>query len=155
MEGNLPAYLFSTVLGVLLVVSGILAYTGKYRAWLMLKSFLSGWPGLAGGYIGVMILLALYLPLIGESLPPILFLLAAAFTFLSMAIGIIGMFWLPSFLLPAWIKETRDRMKRGEDELSQALKPGGTLHGRLGVDTKHTDWNEMKKKPWKPRGGKE
>lgn len=155
MEDNLPAYLFGTALGILLVVSGILAYTGKYRAWLMLKSFFPGWPGLAGGYIGVFMLLALYLPLIGESLPPILFLLAAAVTFLSLALGIIGMFWLPNFLLPQWIREQKRRMARGEDKFSQAMKPGGALHGRLGVDTKHTEWNEMNKKPWTPDDGTE
>lgn len=155
MEDNLPAYLFGTALGVLLVVSGILAYTGKYRAWLMLKSFFPGWPGLAGGYIGVMILVALYLAPLLETMPPLLSLLVAAVLFLSLALGIIGMFWLPGFLLPAWVKETRNRMRRGEDKYSQAMKPGGALHGRLGVDTKHTEWNEMKKKPWTPDDGTE
>ena len=155
MDDNLPAYLVGTALGILLVVSGILAYTGKYRAWLMLKSIFPGWPGLAGGYLGLMILLALYLPPVLDSWPPLLALLVVAVLFLSMEVVIVGMFWLPNFLLPPWVREQKRRMARGEDKFSQAMKPGGALHGRLGVDTKHVEWNEMKKKPWTPDDGTE
>lgn len=133
MESNPLGFAIAVGLGVLLVVSGILAYTGKYKGWLMLKSFLPGWPGLAGGFIGVMILLAVFMPLAGDALPPVLFLLLAAVLFCSMLLGIVGMFWLPRFLLPGWIREQQEEMRRGEDAFSQAMRPGGALHGRLGV----------------------
>ncbi|MFC7400858.1 hypothetical protein [Citricoccus sp. GCM10030269] len=133
MESNPLGFAIAVGLGVLLVASGVLAYTGHYKGWLMLKSFLPGWPGLAGGYIGVMILLAVFLPLVGDAMPPLLFLVFAAVLFVSMLIGIIGMFWMPRFLLPQWVKETQDEMRRGEDTFSQAMRPGGALYGRLGV----------------------
>lgn len=133
MESNPLGFAIAVGLGVLLVVSGVLAYTGHYKGWLMLKSFLPGWPGLAGGFIGVMILLAVFLPMVGDALPPALYLLLAAVLFGSMIIGIIGMFWLPRFLLPGWIREQQEEMRRGEDAFSQAMRPGGALHGRLGV----------------------
>lgn len=130
---NLPAIIIGTVLVGVLIVSGVLAYTGRYKGWLMLKSFLPGWPGLAGLYLGVGIGLVVVLPSVMDALPPLLVLLAGALAFGSLLIGIVGMFWLPRFLLPGWVREQQDQMRRGEDAFSTAMQPGGALYGRLGV----------------------
>lgn len=123
------------VFGLVNLVAGILAYRGRYRAWLVLKgSFLPGWPGLASLYFGVAFILIGLGPLVLEYAPPLLQLAHFFLLFPALVVGIIAMFWLPSFMLPAWVKETRRKIKAGEDRLSQALAPGGALHGRLGVN---------------------
>lgn len=124
--------------GLVNFIAGILAYRGRYRAWLILKgSFLPGWPGLASLYLGVAFLLIGSGPLVLAYAPPILQLAHFFLLFPSLAVGIIAMFWLPSFMLPEWVKETRRKIKKGEDRLSQALAPGGALYRRLGVDPEH------------------
>lgn len=60
--------------------------------------------------------------------------------FPSLLLGILSLFWLPRFLLPQWIKDDIKEIRRGDDLLSQALKPGGSLHGRLGVPPE--EWPE-------------
>jgi hypothetical protein len=143
--------LVAVVFGLILVISGVLAYTGRYRSWLMLKSFLPGWPGLAGGYIGLMVLLAVFVQPLIDTLPGPLLLVVAAVAFGSMLLGIIGMFWLPRLLLPGWIREQQDQMVRGEDRFSRATRPGGALHGRLGVD--RDPRMDRKNEDWRPHGG--
>ncbi|GAA3697866.1 hypothetical protein GCM10022377_08470 [Zhihengliuella alba] len=131
---------FAILLGIggVSFVSGVLAYRGKYVAWLALKSFFPGWPGLAGLYIGAAILSGAGAAVILQAMPEgnivrALLGLLLIFTMIAGAIiGIIGMFWLPRFMLPQWVKDTIDEIKRGEDPLSQALRPGGSLYGRLG-----------------------
>lgn len=142
--------LLAVLFGLVLLISGILAYTGRYRSWLVLKSFLPGWPGLAGGYIGAMVLLAMFAVPVLDVLPAPLSFLLAVLLFACLLIGIIGMFWLPRFLLPPWIREQQDQMRRGEDRFSQAMKPGGALHGRLGVD--RDPRMDHKDEEWRPRG---
>lgn len=131
-----------TVLGamsVVLIVSGILAYRDKYVAWLALKSFFPGWPGLAGLYLGIafasLLVLSVLMDVASRENPllGLLVLVLFAVFVVSLLTGIIGMFWLPKFLLPAWIQETVDEIRRGDDPLSRDLRPGGKLHGRLGV----------------------
>ncbi|MEE1620469.1 hypothetical protein ACQ7DA_04415 [Zafaria sp. J156] len=126
--------------GTVLVVAGVLADRGRYKAWLVLKSFLfPGWPGLASLYLGIAFLAIAGAGFVMEHAPPLVFLLFALVLFASMVLGIVGMFWLPSLMLPAWVKETRRRLAAGEDRLSRALRPGGALHGRLGVDAPGDD----------------
>lgn len=126
-------FLVMSILGALLIVSGYFAYRGKYVAWLQLKSILPGWPGLAGLYLGIWMVL---FPVVGwllEVAKP-LGAVVAVFAWLpSLLLGLIGLFWLPRFLLPQWIKDDIEEIRRGEDPLSQALKPGGSLYGKLGV----------------------
>jgi hypothetical protein len=121
-------------IGAISFVSGILAYQGKYKSWLVLKSFLfPGWPGLAGLYVGLGIMMASLSGLVVDAgTPGFLIFLWVVVMFASMVTGIIGMFWLPRFMWPSWIKETADKMRRGEDAYSQAMKPGGSLYGKLG-----------------------
>ncbi|MFC4333801.1 hypothetical protein [Salininema proteolyticum] len=126
-------------MSAVLIVSGVLAYRQKYVAWLALKSFLPGWPGLAGLYLGMAFAAILVLKSMldigveGNAVLALAYLVLFAVFALSLAIGIIGMFWLPHFLLPRWVKEMVDEIERGEDPLSRDLRPGGRLHGRLGV----------------------
>ena len=128
---NVPALIFGIVLVAILIVGGVLAYTGRYKGWLLLKPIFPGWLGLDQLYLGVGIAMILLYSVVGDRLPPLVVLLAVAVA--GMVVGVVGMFWLPSFLPPAWIKRTRERMRRGEDALSQAMRPGGALYGRLGV----------------------
>ncbi|NUL46924.1 hypothetical protein F7P69_17215 [Cellulosimicrobium funkei] len=122
------------ILGGVTFISGILAYQGRYKSWLVLKSFLApGWAGLASLYLGMGLLL------IGAGgfaastdLPDVIVVVCGALGFPSLVLGIIGFFWLPRFLWPRWLKDTQQEMDRGEDKLSQAMKPGGALYGRLG-----------------------
>lgn len=79
---------------------------------------------------------------VGDRLPPLLVLLLVV-AVVGMVMGVAGMFWLPSFFLPAWIKQTRERMRRGEDALSQAMRPGGALYGRLGVPSEQWPTDEQ------------
>jgi hypothetical protein len=122
------------VMGLICFVSGILAYQGRYRSWLVLKSFLfPGWPGLAGLYLGLaMMMLGLAAFLQSIDAPGFVMVLWLVITAPSMVIGIVAMLWLPRFLWPQWIKDTADEMRRGEDAYSLAMKPGGSLYGRLG-----------------------
>ncbi|WP_157975655.1 hypothetical protein [Brachybacterium sp. YJGR34] len=145
-------WLGTTLLGAMsavLLVSGIMAYRGTYVSWLALKSFFPGWPGLAGLYLGiafadVLLMRALLdAALDGPLLLGIVYLLLFGILVASAMIGLIGMFWLPRFLLPLWVRETIDEIRRGEDPLSQALRPGGSLYGRLGVP---------RPRPPRPRG---
>ncbi|WP_102160559.1 hypothetical protein [Zhihengliuella halotolerans] len=135
---DLGFFLFLSSMSAILVVSGVMAYRGKYVMWLALKSFFPGWVGLASLYLGIAFMgLSIFMVL--EELDilhgPIMTLIGLAMagaTFVCLPIGIIGFFWLPRFMLPKWIKETEERIARGEDKLSQALRPGGSLYGRWG-----------------------
>lgn len=128
----------TAAIGLVNLISRIQAYRGRYRAWLMLKeAFFPGWPGLASLYLGVAFSLMSVAPLVMDHGPPLLKLIVFFTLFPSLALGIIAMFWLPSFMLPAWIKETRRKMKAGEDQFSKDMAPGGVLYGRLGVDPEH------------------
>lgn len=121
-------------MGLISFVAGILAYRGKYKSWLVLKSFLfPGWIGLASLYLGLALMmlgLAAFLQFIDA--PGFVMALWLVITAPAMVTGIIAMFWLPRFLWPRWLKDTEDEIRRGEDPLSQALKPGGSLYGKLG-----------------------
>jgi hypothetical protein len=120
-------------MGVVCFYGGILAYQGRYKSWLVLKSVFPGWIGLASLYLGVaMVMLALAPFLKAIDAPGIVAVLWLLVTAPSMIIGIIGCFWLPRFMWPQWMKETQREIDRGEDALSQALRPGGALYGRLG-----------------------
>lgn len=122
------------VLGLVNFVAGILAYRGRYRAWLVLKgSFLPGRPGLASLYLGLAFMLIGVGPLVLAFAPPLVQLVHFFLLFPTLAVGIVAMFWLPSVMLPAWVKDTRRKIASGEDRLSRALAPGGVLHGRLVV----------------------
>ncbi|MBG6085462.1 hypothetical protein [Zhihengliuella flava] len=127
------------VMSVVLIASGILAYRNKYVAWLALKSFFPGWPGLAGLYLGIAFASLLVLSVLmdvatrGNPLLGLVVLVLFAVFVTSLLTGIVGMFWLPKFLLPKWIEEMADEIRRGDDPLSRDLRPGGKLHGRLGV----------------------
>lgn len=140
--GRVSDWLPMAILGAMsavLIVSGVLAYRHKYVAWLALKSFFPGWPGLAGLYLGIAFAAMLVLSTMldaatgGNALIGLAVLVLFAVFVLSLITGIVGMFWLPRFLLPAWVKETIDEIRRGDDPLSRDLRPGGRLHGRLGV----------------------
>ena len=53
----------SFVFGLLNFIAGILAYRGRYQAWLMLKgSLMPGWPGLASLYLEVAFMLIAWGP---------------------------------------------------------------------------------------------
>ncbi|MGP5607615.1 hypothetical protein [Arthrobacter rhombi] len=128
----------SFVFGLLNFIAGILAYRGRYQAWLILKgSLLPGWPGLASLYLGVAFMMIGVGPLVLGYAPPLLQLAHFFLLFPCLVVGIISVFWLPSFMIPAWIKETRRRMRAGEDQYSKDMAPGGVLHGRLGVAARH------------------
>lgn len=125
----------TAAIGLVNLVGGIQAYRGHYRAWLILKGALvPGWPGLASLYLGVAFTMMSVAPLVMDHGPPLLKLIVFFTLFPSLVLGIIAMFWLPSFMLPAWIKETRRKMKAGEDQFSKDMAPGGVLYRRLGVD---------------------
>ncbi|WP_417217120.1 hypothetical protein [Arthrobacter sp.] len=126
----------AAALGLVNLVAGIQAYRGRYRAWLVLKgSIAPGWPGLASLYLGVFFVLISISGWILERGAAVLDFMVFVFAVPSLVVGIIAMFWLPSFMLPTWVKETRRKIRSGEDRLSRDLAPGGALYGRLGVDT--------------------
>lgn len=137
------------VIGLIGFVAGILAYQGKYKSWLVLKSFLfPGWPGLAGLYLGLAMMmfgLAAFLQVIDA--PGIVMALWLVITAPSAVIGIIAMFWLPRFLWPQWLKDTENEMRRGEDRFSQAMKPGGALYGKLGRP--RSEWPTETQDEWR------
>ncbi len=126
------------ILGVTCLVSGIMAYRGRYVSWLALKSILPGWAGLASLYLGAAFLALPAATFVLRAMPEgdvvraLLGLLLIGIMIAGAIIGIIGMFWLPRFMLPRWIKDTIDEIERGEDPLSKAVRPGGSLYGRLG-----------------------
>ncbi|WP_189349162.1 hypothetical protein [Zhihengliuella salsuginis] len=126
-------------MSAVLIVSGVMAYRQKYVAWLALKSFFPGWPGLAGLYLGIAIATILVLNSIldaataGNLLLGLAVLVLFAVFVLCLVTGIVGMFWLPRFLLPRWVEDMVEEIRRGDDPLSRDLRPGGRLHGRLGV----------------------
>ncbi|GHD04242.1 hypothetical protein GCM10008096_11330 [Zhihengliuella salsuginis] len=138
MSDWLPMAILGTMSAVL-IVSGVMAYRQKYVAWLALKSFFPGWPGLAGLYLGIAIATILVLNSIldaataGNLLLGLAVLVLFAVFVLCLVTGIVGMFWLPRFLLPRWVEDMVEEIRRGDDPLSRDLRPGGRLHGRLGV----------------------
>lgn len=143
-------FVVMAVIGAILVVSGYFAYRGKYVAWMLMKSFLPGWPGLAGLFLGIWMIL---FPVVGwliDVAKPLGALVVVFVWFPSLLLGIIGMFWLPRFLLPQWIKDDIEEIRRGEDPLSQALKPGGSLYGRLGVPKDQWPENQARGKHGNP-----
>ncbi|WP_349828625.1 hypothetical protein [Brevibacterium litoralis] len=137
MNDDLVPTAVLSVMSLVLVVSGVMAYREKYVSWLILKSFFPGWPGLAGLYLGIafgslLVLNTLMDSEVARGNIPLSLLVLFGVMVLGLVIGIVGMFWLPRFLLPRWVKETSDEIRRGDDPLSRDLRPGGKLYGRLG-----------------------
>lgn len=126
-------------MSAVLIVTGVMAYRQKYVAWLALKSFFPGWPGLAGLYLGIAFATILVLNSMldaatgGNLLLGLAVLALFAVFVLCLVTGIVGMFWLPRFLLPRWVRDMVEEIRRGDDPLSRDLRPGGRLHGRLGA----------------------
>ncbi|SDQ96683.1 hypothetical protein SAMN04489742_3288 [Arthrobacter crystallopoietes] len=110
--------LFVLPLGLFLLVCGLGMYTKKWPILIFADAFLPGHPGLAATYIGAWMATlpfgSWWLSWNVPVLPGVLSLLSTV----CMVIGLVGCFWMPRFMQPAWLKETEDEIKRGEDAYS-------------------------------------
>ncbi|MDK1326204.1 hypothetical protein [Arthrobacter sp. zg-Y1143] len=100
--------------GLLVMVPGLLVYSGRFRHYRAgLNILWTGEPALASTYIGAafalfpvtqFVIQPNVYPLIGLVFLPLYFLIAV--------IGILGNFWMPRPLQPKWIKEEKPREKQ-------------------------------------------
>lgn len=100
--------------GVLIMVPGLLVYNGRFRHYRKgLNTMWTGEPALASTYLGAALI---GIPVMGMVIRSdnlqIFGLLLVPAVFLSLAIGILGNFWMPRFMKPRWIKDADDEAKR-------------------------------------------
>lgn len=135
-QDDVKPYGGAVVFGVIFVIMGGLAYSGKWRSWstsrvLRVYRVLP----IALGWAGVGSLVLAVANVIPEPLAEILGFPALAF----IALCVPGMAWLPSFMLPRWYRlqrglERRARrdgtpeMRAAEQALSSSDASGGALH---------------------------
>lgn len=100
----LGATVFSLIFGVICLVLGVAAYTGRDKAWMITRSVLPGQSGPALLYLGIFFF---FLPIalaVMDILPPILSLLFSTSVLACLFIGVLGFFWLPRFMHPRWMR---------------------------------------------------
>ncbi|WP_404320521.1 hypothetical protein [Arthrobacter luteolus] len=109
----LSAILF--LLGIVPFVGGVLLYTKKFIALLILDSFMPGKPSLATTFLGAWLLLMAPQHFVNETGIDALIMPYSALLLGCLAIGLMGWFWMPKFLQPKWMKEGDKLEARGED----------------------------------------
>lgn len=119
--------LFLLPLGIFLLICGLGMYTNRWPVLLAVDGFFPGQAGLAATYIGIWMIMTTFSPLWLSSDAPIVAGLLSLVSLASLVVGIVGCFWMPRFMQPAWIEELDDRIARGEDAFSLKYgKQGGT-----------------------------
>lgn len=100
------------VVGVVFVVLGVLAYSGRWKGWIRTARGFGTFMGFAWLYLG----LALLVAGMAITLPAPAWLVAVLLGVAAMLllVAIVGFWWLPSFLQPAWFRRLRaDAIARG------------------------------------------
>jgi hypothetical protein len=101
---------FAALLGPILVIMGVLAYTGRWKGWIAVRRGYGSTMGFAWLYLGIAFTVAASAVAV-SSLRPLFFLLSAVAA-LFLMIAAVAMFWLPRALLPSWYIELRDGTDR-------------------------------------------
>ncbi|WZH36420.1 MAG: hypothetical protein PIR02_16910 [Microbacterium enclense] len=94
------------LVGVLFLVLGVIAYTGIWKGWIRVRRGFGSTIGFAWLWLGAAFTTAAVAVLVQA------YSRAAFFALLGVAavlliIAVVGAFWLPRFLLPAWYRTLR------------------------------------------------
>ncbi|MDW4572990.1 hypothetical protein R8Z57_09445 [Microbacterium sp. M3] len=97
--------LLAWIIALLFFALGLLAYLGLWKNWMRVARGYGSFMGFCCLYIGVGMLSAGVAVTIGVRTPigSVLIVIAAAL----MLLAIVGFWWLPSFLQPAWFRRSR------------------------------------------------
>jgi hypothetical protein len=101
---------FAALLGPILVIMGVLAYTGRWKGWIAVRRGYGSTMGFAWLYLGIAFTLGACAVAV-SSLPPLFFSLCLV-AVLFLAVALVALFWLPRMLLPSWYIELRDGTDR-------------------------------------------
>ncbi|MCG7416681.1 hypothetical protein MHY30_04065 [Microbacterium sp. ACRRU] len=101
-----PMNVFAALFGPMLVIMGVLAYSGRWKGWIAVRRGFGSTMGFAWLYLGIAFTLGACAVAV-SSLRPLFFSLCVA-TVLFLAVALVAMFWLPRTLLPSWYLELRD-----------------------------------------------
>ncbi|QIK62944.1 hypothetical protein G7068_06840 [Leucobacter viscericola] len=115
---------FVVSFGVILMLSGLLAYLGKWTGWAESSAYL-----ICGGFAALFFGVAFVFPYIHAALVPKGSILSGWLVPIAATlwgVSIIGFWWLPSFLLPKWFIQGREERRRLE-RLARDLKKGLNL----------------------------
>ncbi|MBM3717332.1 MAG: hypothetical protein FJW64_16710 [Actinobacteria bacterium] len=97
------------IVGIAFLALGVVAYSGVWKGWIRVRRGYGSTIGFAWLWLGLSFTTAsVATSMAAASRPLLLVLLAVAAVLLVVAI--VGFFWLPPFLLPAWY-----RVLRGDD----------------------------------------
>lgn len=98
------------VLGSLVFLTwGVLSYTGLWKGWIRVRRGYGSTIGFASLWLGLAFAVGTSAIAIGASSGPV-FLVLSGIAAALLAVAMIGMFWLPRFVLPEWF-----RVLRGDD----------------------------------------
>lgn len=97
---------FAALLGPVLAIMGVLAYTGRWKGWIAVRRGYGSTMGFAWLYLGIAFTMGAGAVAVSSLRPLFFFLCAVPVLFLALAL--VAMFWLPRGLLPSWYLELRD-----------------------------------------------
>lgn len=106
-------------LGLLAFIGGLLVYLKKYVHLVVLDDFSTGKPSLACTFLGMWVMLLPAANFREITANEVIFIPYALLTFACQGIGILGWFWMPKFMQPAWMKEGDRLIARGEDQFTK------------------------------------
>ncbi|MDK1359697.1 hypothetical protein QNO00_05375 [Arthrobacter sp. zg-Y1219] len=112
--------------GLFLCLVGILTYRKKFLRFLAVDDFFPGKPSLATTYLGTFIMLIASAHFVSVADLEALTVPFGLALFTSWLLGVGGIFWMPKFLQPAWMKEADRLMARGEDLFAKRFLQGGS-----------------------------
>lgn len=114
MDPETAVTLGVAVFGLLVMIPGLLVYTGRFRHYRTgLNILWTGEPALASAYIGAAFALFPVTQLVIQpGVYPLIGLVFLPLYFLMAIIGILGHFWMPRTFQPKWIREERAREKQ-------------------------------------------
>lgn len=97
------------IVGLAFLAMGVLAYTGTWKGWIRVRRGYGSTIGFAWLWLGLSFTTASVALLFASASRP-LFTVLLAVAAVLLVVAIVGFFWLPRFLLPAWY-----RVLRGDD----------------------------------------
>jgi hypothetical protein len=94
------------LLGVVFVVLGVVAYSGRWKGWMRVRRGFGSTIGFAWLWLGAAFLAAA-IGLLVNPYSPAAFAGLIVLAAILLLVAIVGAFWLPRFLLPRWYLDAR------------------------------------------------
>lgn len=104
------------MIGPLFIAGGVLAYTGVWKGWIRVRRGYGSTIGFAWFWLGLAFTIGALATAVDDISAAIatLVLVIAVIPFL---VALVGLFWLPTFLLPSWyrvLRGDRDAVKQAQ-----------------------------------------